>query len=202
MWRGVKVTVPPAVAPLGAALLRTRLRIDPTGDAGIDVADDALLESFEAAAVALIDGPNGIGVALMAQTWTRSLDDFEPVLELPGAPVVGVSEVRYMDTDGVWQVLDPAAYRVLDGRDRVALVPVLGGTWPKVALAPDAVVVEYVLGSENPALAQPALVAAVGLMVGHFWENREAVAAGVSVAELPLGVQHILAHHSRAGASG
>lgn len=202
MWRGVKVKVRPAVAPLGAALLRTRLRIDPTGEAPVDTADSALLESFEAAAVALIDGPDGIGVALMAQTWTRTLDQFEPMLALPGAPVVSVSEVRYMDPDGAWQVVDPAVYRLLDGRDQAALVPVLGASWPVVASAPDVVEVDYVLGAETPTLAHPSLVAAVGLMVGHFWENREAVAAGVSVAELPLGVQHILAHHSRAGAAG
>ena len=202
MWRGVKITVPPAAGPLGAALLRTRLRIDPTGDAAVDAADDLLLEVFEAQAVAYIEGPDGIGVALMAQTWARTLSAFEPVLVLPGSPVKSVSAVHYMDIDGAWQVLDAATYRLLDGRDDAAIVPALGASWPAVAAAPDVVVVEYVLGAPTPALANAALVGVVGLLVGHYWEHREAVISGLSVAEVPLGVEAILGRQSSAGAAG
>lgn len=40
---------------------------------------------------------------------------------------------------------------------------------------------------------------AVLLLVGHFYENREATAIGVSVAVTPLGVDRLIAPHREQG---
>lgn len=44
----------------------------------------------------------------------------------------------------------------------------------------------------NGIVVNPSILAAVKLTMGHLYENREAVAAGVTVSEVPQGVQALL----------
>jgi len=202
MWGRVKVSVPPAALPLTAAGLRIRLRVMVTGDDTDDAADEALLEDMCAAAVAEVDGPDGIGVAMMRQTWALSLDGFAPVIGLPGAPVAAVVSVRYLDPAGVWQDLDAARYRVALGSDPARLVPI-GLGWPAVLHGPDVVEILYALGADDAALVDQGLVTAVAMLAGHYWENREAVVVGGGAAvEVPLGVQRALNRHRRGRVAG
>lgn len=45
---------------------------------------------------------------------------------------------------------------------------------------------------ERPMVAKPAILAAVLLMLGHLWENREDSVIGVSAVELPKGSRALL----------
>lgn len=194
MWRGVTVSTPPAAYPLAAADLRARLRIDSTDD-------DQILSGFIASAAALIEGPNGIGVALMVQTWTLTIDAFVPSIVLPGWPVSDVVEVRYLDGAGVETVLPASEYRLVLNGDRAILTPAIGKAWPATYAAAGAVAVDYKLGKVLAAEVDAGLVAALSLTAAHFYENREAVVVGASPVELPMGAEYILAKHRR-GASG
>lgn len=190
MWGQVTIKTPAAVLPLTAADLRARLNID-------DATGDPLLVDFIRAAVSEVDGPAGIGVAIMAQTWTLTLDRLPARITLPGAPVTGVSAIRYLDATGAWVVIPAASYRLAAGSEPARIVLAPGASWPAVAPGAGVVEVDYQLGAATAAAADPGLVTAVAMLAGHYFENREAVAAGVTLTEAPLGARHILERHRR-----
>lgn len=190
MWGNVKVKTPGAL-PLQAADLRRKLRID-------SAEEDDLLRDLIAGAAAEIEGPDGLGIAMMAQTWTLGLDGWQGgEIELPGWPVTGVAAVRYTDPEGVEQVLDAAAYRVITSQEPARLVKANGASWPTTAWGRGVVEVDYTLGRATAAEVDRGLVVALMLTAGHWYENREAVVVGQPAAELPLGAQHILARFRR-----
>lgn len=202
IWGGVRVKARPVALPLTAAELRLRLRVAVTGDDALDAADEGLLEALCAAAVAEIDGPHGIGIALMRQTWVVTLDRFAHVLTLPGWPIVSVVAIRTLDPAGSWVDLDPARYRVALAGDVARIVPV-GAGWPGVMAGPGVIEIEYDLGAEDPADLDQGLVTAVAMLTGHYHENREAVVVGGGAAvEVPLGVQRALDRHARGRVAG
>ncbi|MDK1489373.1 head-tail connector protein [Sinorhizobium sp. 7-81] len=148
--------------------------------------DDADIAAMVAAAEASIEGPNGIGIALLPQTWRMSLDHFPCEIVVPLGPVTSICSITYTDTDGnsasvsSWRTdFDVQPLRIWPARDMV---------WPSSVCEPGAVKVTFVCGyAETPA----DLKAALKLLIGHFYENREAVADG-GLSELPLGVAAIL----------
>lgn len=190
MWEGVSVAAKPAaLLPITVARLKTRLRID-------DTAEDAEITAWLNGAISMIDGPNGIGYAMMTQSWQKSMDCFPSTIVLPGAPIKSVTSITYIDTAGTEQTLDSADYRVDLTREPVRITPAYGTAWPSTRDVTGAVVVEYVVGEADSADVPADLVDAVTLIAGHRFRNREAV-ANSSLKELPLGVQNILDRHRR-----
>jgi len=199
MWASVKVKSAGAL-PLAAADLRERLRIDTS-------AEDALLDDFLAAAATEIDGPDGAGVAMMAQTWCRTLDGWGHPLDgrgrrcrgilLPGGPINAVTEIRYLDADGDQQTLGHGDYfRLVTGSDPARLVLKPGASLPSLYPGPGVVEVDYSLGAAVAGDVPAGLVTALALIAGHYYENREATASG-QVVEVPLGARHILDRYRR-----
>lgn len=195
MWGSVKIKTKPAALPISLADMKLRLRVD-------DDAQDALITDLINTAVGMIDGPDGIGVAIMSQTWTLALDCFSRVIELPGGPITSVSAVRYLDAAGDWQTVDAATYRLVKSQEPARLVLATGQVWPACATGFGVVEVDYILGVADVVDAEPALVTAVALLVGNYFENREAVVVGVASGELPLGVRHILNARRRGVVAG
>lgn len=192
-WGGVTVVGGHAAAPLTVDDMRARLRLDRIPDdeaANEDV--DAVLTACLLAAAASIDGPAGIGVAMMRQTWRLTLDALPRAgLILPGGGVVGVASFRCY-IGGEMVDIPAADYRlVLGGVARV--VPADGVTWPSVTPAAGAVEIDYTLGAETPEGVAPDLVAAVGLIASHMFNNSH----GDMIAEIPPGAAHILRRHRR-----
>ncbi len=188
MFARVSVKERPAIAPVDLEDLRGWLRID-------DSDEDAVITACLSAAIAAIDGPEGVGVALMSQKWSLSLDSFPQEIRLPGWPVRSVSEVRYLTDSGEWEVVPPSAYRLTRGEPwRVVLRA--GSGWPSVFGA-GAVEVDYILGANDAAEVAPDLVMALRLLAAHYFENREAVVLGSTALALPLGVEGLIAPHRR-----
>lgn len=189
MWRGVTIKTPAAALPLTGADLAARLRVD-------DPAEHALLETYLREALSDIDGPSGVGVAVMRQTWTLTRDRFDLLIELPGWPIAGASEIRFLDAADTWQTVDPGSYRLVTGCDPVLVMPKRGDFWPWCPIQPGAVQIDYLVGAATPAEADPGLVAAAALIAGHRYEHRAAVEAG-DLREIPLGASHILSRYRR-----
>lgn len=74
-------------------------------------------------------------------------------------PLQSVTYIKYVDTDGVLQTLDPSKYQV----DLIArqIVPAYGESWPAVRYQPNAVEVEYIAGYGLDGGTTAASVAAV-----------------------------------------
>lgn len=189
-WNRVTVVTAPTGLPITVEDMKCRIRVD------ID-ADNELIEAYIRGAQARIDGPSGIGYALIEQTWRLSLDCFPSAdICLPGAPVKSVTSVNYVDTDGVNQVVNSSNYYLDVASSPVRLAPSYGNSWPATRSQNGAVWIDYVVGEAAAANIAPDLVDALALIVGHRYENREAVADG-SMVEIPLGVESILSEYQQ-----
>lgn len=183
---GYKVITPPSMAALIpiAELLR-HLK-----DEGADNNRQAEAQAFLAAAHG--HAQHYCGLSIGEQTLEMALDAFPcGGIQLDMPPVTSIVSVKYLDTAGVQQTLDPAAY-TLDNYNSQAhwLLPVYGTDWPDTLASPLAVKVRYVAGSTT---LPPAVRNALLMFTGHLDQNREAVAVGLSGAtEMPLGVKALL----------
>lgn len=189
MWSGVSVLTRPTAELVTLATLRRWLFIE-------HAEDDDLLSHALRGAIARIDGPQGIGYAMMRQTWRKSMDAFESCILLPGAPVKGIAEISYIDPAGVKQTLDDVDYYIDVDREPARLIPALGKSWPATARVPGAVKVDYLLGEEVADNVSGDLIDAVTMIVAHRFENRGAVTDGPADV-LPLGVEWILNEQAR-----
>jgi uncharacterized phiE125 gp8 family phage protein len=138
----------PMVDVLDLALVKTRLRVDTT-------ADDDSIKGIIAAATQLLDGRDGfLGRALMPQTWRLEVPEFPEFpdcIEIPLPPLIRVSGITYLDTDGVEQTLASTVYRVVDrGSDRSRIMLAVEQTWPSIYEGyPDAVRITFDCGYQD-----------------------------------------------------
>lgn len=150
----------PATLPVALDQAKEWLRVDHD-------ADDLLIGALIAAAVDHLDGMRGIlGYALEPQTWemTAPCWPFGQII-LPLGPVVSITSVKYLDTEGVEQTLPTSDYR-LEG-SRVARG--FGTYWPATATAGDAVRVRWVAGTGTP----PAVLLAIRVWLAQAYDKRD-----------------------------
>lgn len=183
-------TAAPATEPVSLEEARSHLRVDFDDD-------DALITALIEAATAHLDGWTGIlGRAIITQTWRQDFPNFGCELRLPLHPVASITSVTYYDGDNVQRTLANSYYELLKdgGGAYVALKP--DQSWPGTKSRAAAVSVTFVAGE---ATAPGAIKAAILLMIGHLYENREAVNIGNIVNALPLAVDALLAPYRRVG---
>lgn len=98
-------------------------------------ADDERIGGLIDGAISYLDGGEGIlGRALYPQTWRLLLPDWPPnriIIPLP--PLISVTAITYLDSDGVEQTLDSSLYRVVNnGVMRSYVVRIDGASFPNV----------------------------------------------------------------------
>lgn len=112
---------------------------------------------------------------------------------MPLWPLIAVTGITYVDDAGATQTLSSSLYRVNSNRRPAVIERAYNAAWPNVIARTGAVTITFTAGfGPNQADTPRDLRAAVLLMVGHLYANREAVVAGATVATLPLGVEAIL----------
>lgn len=193
MYRPVLVTAP-AIHPVTQAEAKLHCRVDGT-------AENALIDGLIAAAVSHLDGWSGImGRCLEEQEWRQDFDCFAQILRLPLDPVIEISSVTYRNTAGQLATVDSDDYRLLTD----ALGPHVRFNddfdYPGDLNQAAAVSVEFVAGWEatgSPATSTlpGAIKAAILLMVGDLYKNREASVEGTVKAN--PAVKALLKPHSR-----
>ena len=178
---GYKV-ITPAAPVVTLEEVRLHLRLDAIGGTH---PDDPLQSALILSAMQYCE--HGTGRAIGTQTVEIALDAFpEGAISLPKGPLQSVTSLTYTDASGAAQTLSSALYAVDDyGLQPWVLAKVNTG-WPAANASANSVRVRYVAGSK-----EPALIAAVLLMVGHLYENREA-SSSVQTYELPVGVKALL----------
>jgi uncharacterized phiE125 gp8 family phage protein len=134
--------------------------------------------------------------ALITQTWDLKLDGFPSEdIWIPRSPLVSVTSVSYVDTAGVTQTWAATNYSVEApagpeaGPGRV--IPNYGVSYPSTYGVPNCVTVRFVAGYGAAAAVPAGIKAAMKLMIGHWWINREAVTL-VNLAEVPLAAHSLL----------
>ena len=163
---GLQRTIDAASEPVSLSDAKANMRVT-------DSSEDALIGTLIAAARQMAE--NLLGRALITQTWRKTIDAFADAIELPYAPVIAVTSVKYLDLDGAQQTLSTNSY-YLDNRSEPAwLVPAYGYVWPDTLLTANAVEVTYTAGYGVDGTAVPAAIKQwILLAVGAMFENREA----------------------------
>ncbi len=178
-------TTAPTVEPVTLVQAKAQCRVDGTAD------DTFIGELIEDARDMVEDY---LGQALLSQTWKLYLDWF-PDWEIcvPRPPLISVSSIAYVDSDGVSQTLSALLYQV-DAKSRPGRIwPAYGETWPVAREQLNAVTITYVAGYGTTAATVPQKIRrAVLLTVGDWYENREQIITGTIVAELPTGAERLL----------
>jgi uncharacterized phiE125 gp8 family phage protein len=133
--------------------------------------------------------------AYINQTWDFYLDEFpdDGIIKIPRPPLSSVTSITYYDSANALQTLS-ASYYVTDTTSepgRVCLA--YGYTWPTTYDRPGAVIVRFVAGYGAAASAVPRRVKnAMRLLIGHRYQNREAVLVGSISKSIELAVESLL----------
>jgi len=137
--------------------------------------------------------------ALIKQTLELALDAFPcPWITLPRPPLLSVTSIVYTDVNGTTQTLATSEYTVDTRREPAVIIPAWGKAWPSTREVPNAVVVRYVAGyGDDPGLVPEALKLAAKMLIGHWYENREAAVIGQGLTPLvtPMAVDRLLMPH-------
>lgn len=169
----VRVMVRPTVEPLTLDEAKKHLLVEISDD-------DALITGLLTAAIDAVE--LATEHALIQRTIRYTLDSLcHEVIPLGWSPFVSAVDVRYLDADGVEQVLDTAIYSITASSDRLPprlqLKP--NQSWPATAQMLDCAWVTYIVGypessnDKGKALAAAAMKSAIRLMLGDLYENRE-----------------------------
>jgi uncharacterized phiE125 gp8 family phage protein len=134
--------------------------------------DDTLITGLIVAA--RIAAEQELRRALLPQTWELTLDHFPNAIRLDNAPLISVDSVKYLDDTGTLQTLSPASYIVDDKSEPAWLQPAYTYDWPTTYPEINAVRVRFQCGYASAAAVPQAIKQWILLMVGHYYENREA----------------------------
>lgn len=155
------LTTAPAIEPVSLADMRAHLGITRSEDTSRDTIITARITAARQMA------EFHTRQALIHQTWTAYATEFPAEIPLK-SPLVSVSSVQYIDSNGALQTLAADQYSV----DTInhCLVPAYGVSWPQTRIVPSAVRVAYVCGYGATAASVPQTIReAILFMVGQ-WE--------------------------------
>lgn len=161
------VTTAPTTEPV--SLEEAKIFLRTIGD---DVSeDDAVLTPVISAAREYCE--NVTGRSLAPQTVTAYPSSFTTTMLLPRPPVVEVLAVRYRDESGVAKVVDPSKYVVNTFEGTITMLDI-----PQFKPYPaNPYEIEYVTGYTKEQLPR-AIRQAILMLLTHWYDNREAIAAG------------------------
>ena len=126
-------------------------------------------------------------------TWDEYLDAFPDTILVKHPPLQSVTEIKYVDTEGVPQTLADTLYTVDAHSFKGRIVPAFGLSWPSVRSVVNAVQLTYKAGYGDDAADVPAAIReAILLRVGGFYLNHEDVVIGTIATELPLASRCLL----------
>jgi uncharacterized phiE125 gp8 family phage protein len=189
----MKVIVQPTDEPLSIDECRSHLEAQYYGDSDIDPADDEMILAWLAAAREHCE--QFLGLSLATKTLEIALDEFpedaEPI-ELPFGPVRQVLSLT-VGSGSDAEVIDAESYVLDDYRNPARLAPV--SQWPTGTASTNNIKVQYLAGygvdSDGGEALPKVIRAAILLMLGHLYANREATTEK-AMATLPFGVEAIL----------
>jgi uncharacterized phiE125 gp8 family phage protein len=107
--------------------------------------------------------------------------------------LVSVTSVKYQDATDTQQTLDSSVYKANPYKLVGEVKLKAGQSWPSTFVDDLAVEVEFTAGmATSNEDAPPDIKAAILLIVGTLFENRESIIVGVSVEDTPMSVKMLL----------
>jgi len=180
------VVTPPSSEPVTLAEAKSQCRVDVSDD-------DDLITAYIQTAREYVEAVTRR--ALLTQTLELRLDEWPDgeAIYLPRPPVQSVESVTYLDEDGNEQSFDASNYVVDTTCVPARVVLVSGVSWPSDDLYPaGAVRVRYVAGWSSAGDVPRPIRQAILMLVGHWYENREATVAVGNTHVVPFAVDALL----------
>lgn len=163
----------------------------------VDTEDTTYLDSLIARATRHCE--NICKRAFITQTWTLTMDSWsdckyvtDGIIYVPRAPLIAVSSITYLDTNGTSQTLAADQYRVDAASQPGRIEQAYGVSWPTTRGVIGDVTIVHTCGYGAAASVPDDIKHAVLLLVGHWYENREAVLVGSISKELEFAVTSLL----------
>jgi uncharacterized phiE125 gp8 family phage protein len=182
---GVVLVTPPAVEPVSLAELKLHLRVEQD-----QAAEDDLITSLGKAAREYAE--KHTRRSFITTTWRKKFGRFCNRMVLDNPPLIAVSTITYVDDAGDSQTLSASLYQVVSSEEPGFVCPAYAVTWPTTRNIPEAVTVNYTAGYGATAASVPeGIKAAIKLIVGNLYENREAV-ADMELYEVPMAARMLL----------
>lgn len=202
----VRKITEPTYQPISLAQAKAHLRVD-IGD------EDALIASLIIAATQYCE--KVLARSLCESTYRLTLDRFPCGLvydyasasingwdiRFPYGSVISVESIKYDDENGSEQTLSSSVYRLeadeIPGRVSLGY----NQEWPDTIKHSGAVRIIYKAGyatgdeSTQQAAVPAAIKQAILLLIGHWFENREAYVTGTVATKFDLAVEAILDYH-------
>lgn len=180
-----KLITPVTVEPIMVTEVKQHLRLMD------ETQEDGLLQNLISAARKYCE--DFTRRAFAEQTLELLLDRFPAsnMIELPCPPLCSVTSIKYKDSEGVETVLSTSEYLVDKDNEPGRVVLNSGTAWPVFTPYPSIPIrVRFVAGYEQLPLT---LRQAMLLLIGHWYENREAV--GTATGEMAFSVHALLRLH-------
>lgn len=136
--------------------------------------------------------------AFIEQTLEATFDRFpcSRVIRLERPKLISVTSITYVDAAGDTQTLAADRYTVDTKSEPGRVILNYGDIWPATGYNGNTVTITYKAGYGDAADdVEPDLRHAVKFLVGHLYANREPVAVGVSVAEIPKTLDYLWQPH-------
>jgi uncharacterized phiE125 gp8 family phage protein len=179
---GWKTTTPPAAEPITLAEAKLHLRVDHDDE-------DTFITSLITAAREYCEGFQNR--AFITQTITLTLDEFPCEFVVPQPPLKSVTSIKYIDVNGVQQTLAASVYKVDTQSEPGRIVPAYNQSWPGIRGDINSVEVIYEAGYGAAAAVPERIKAAIKLLVGHYYVNRQETTA-IKTENIPMGIESLL----------
>ena len=179
---GLQATAQPTTQAVSLTEAKQHLRVESTFD-------DTQIEALIDAAQEWVESYTTRRLVQTEYRWTISgfPGKASESLRLPLSPVSAVDLIEY--TDGAGNTQTFTDFQADLDVDPSIILPGQGGGWPSAANDTlDAVKVDFTAGYASDADVPRSLKQAMLLLIGHWYEHREAVSVGNTVTELPQAV--------------
>lgn len=128
----------------------------------------------------------------ISRTLVERTRTFEAVHEFRYPPLLTVTSIEYLDTDGALQTLATSIYDVDQYSTPGRVLLAYGQAFPQIRQQENAVIYTYTAGY---ATIPSDVKSAILLVIGHLYENRENVTMGIKGEQLPMGAEHLLQYY-------
>ena len=189
-YRSLTRQTPPAVEPVTVAEAKAHLRVDISDD---DTYIGTLITSAREWCEQYLDR------TLVSTQWVMRFDSFPYEIELPRPPISSSGtttavSLTYTLGDDSTATLSTATYRVDRNSTPGVVRQLRAGSWPGNLDDYNAVSVTWWAGYGSAGSSVPATIRhAILLLVGHWYESRQAaVATGAVPQDVPYGVKSLL----------
>ena len=182
--RAYKVIVANTTQLISTADARQFLKVDITDD------DDVINSLVKAATESAQEYTNRFFLSTTLEQYGTTFADIRNLFK---SPVSEITVVKYYDTDNVQQTLSTSVYQVTPAIEPSTLMLKVDQSYPDVADREDAVLVKYTVGYGTATTDVPfAIIQAVYLTIGHWYQNRQEVVVGRIATEIPMGAKYLL----------